>query len=99
MSGEAALATALTASLAAAPEPPPNQKQALKRAEHALLRNARKASTAFGCSFAHMSSHTLAIGLGAIAHATARRYATDRRFAFGTWKIEPGSRDGQPCCG
>jgi cation diffusion facilitator family transporter len=35
-----------------------------------------------------MSSHTLAIGLSAFAYAAARRYATDRRFAFGTWKIE-----------
>lgn len=36
----------------------------------------------------HMSSHALAIGLTAVAYATARRYAKDRRFAFGTWKIE-----------
>ncbi|HXD42338.1 MAG TPA: CDF family Co(II)/Ni(II) efflux transporter DmeF [Ramlibacter sp.] len=36
----------------------------------------------------HMSSHALAIGLSAVAYATARRYATDPRFAFGTWKIE-----------
>ncbi len=36
----------------------------------------------------HMSSHALAIGLSAFAYATARRYASDRRFAFGTWKIE-----------
>jgi cation diffusion facilitator family transporter len=36
----------------------------------------------------HMSSHAIAIGLSAIAYATARRYATDRRFAFGTWKVE-----------
>ena len=36
----------------------------------------------------HMSSHALAIGLSAFAYATARRYATDVRFAFGTWKIE-----------
>ncbi len=36
----------------------------------------------------HMSSHALAIGLSAFAYATARRYATDPRFAFGTWKIE-----------
>jgi cation diffusion facilitator family transporter len=35
-----------------------------------------------------MSSHALAIGLSAFAYAAARRYATDRRFAFGTWKIE-----------
>ncbi len=36
----------------------------------------------------HMSSHTVAIGLSALAYATARRYAQDPRFAFGTWKIE-----------
>ena len=36
----------------------------------------------------HMSSHALAIGLSAFAYTAARRYATDPRFAFGTWKIE-----------
>lgn len=36
----------------------------------------------------HMSSHALAIGLSALAYAAARRYAHDRRFAFGAWKIE-----------
>ena len=36
----------------------------------------------------HMSSHAVAIGLSAMAYATARRYAKDARFAFGTWKIE-----------
>jgi cation diffusion facilitator family transporter len=36
----------------------------------------------------HMSSHALAIGLSAFAYTAARRYATDARFAFGTWKIE-----------
>jgi cation diffusion facilitator family transporter len=36
----------------------------------------------------HMSSHALAIGLSAMAYAAARRYASDPRFAFGTWKIE-----------
>jgi cation diffusion facilitator family transporter len=36
----------------------------------------------------HMSSHAIAIGLSAIAYATARRYAKDPRFAFGTWKVE-----------
>jgi len=36
----------------------------------------------------HMSSHALAIGLSAFAYAAARRYAADRRFAFGTWKVE-----------
>ena len=36
----------------------------------------------------HMGSHALAIGLTALAYATARRYAHDPRFAFGTWKVE-----------
>lgn len=36
----------------------------------------------------HMSSHAVALGLSALAYATARRYAKDPRFAFGTWKIE-----------
>lgn len=36
----------------------------------------------------HMSSHALAMGLSVMAYALARRYASDRRFAFGTWKIE-----------
>jgi cation diffusion facilitator family transporter len=36
----------------------------------------------------HMSSHAVAIGLSAVAYATARRYASDPRFAFGTWKVE-----------
>lgn len=36
----------------------------------------------------HMSSHALAIGLSAVAYATARRYAKDKCFAFGTWKVE-----------
>jgi len=36
----------------------------------------------------HMSSHAVAIGLSAFAYATARRYSSDPRFAFGTWKIE-----------
>lgn len=36
----------------------------------------------------HMSSHTLALGLSLMAYAAARRYAKDRRFSFGTWKIE-----------
>ncbi len=36
----------------------------------------------------HMSSHALALGLSLLAYAAARRYAGDRRFAFGTWKIE-----------
>jgi cation diffusion facilitator family transporter len=36
----------------------------------------------------HMSSHALAIGLSALAYSSARKYAKDGRFAFGTWKIE-----------
>jgi cation diffusion facilitator family transporter len=36
----------------------------------------------------HMSSHAFAIGLSAFAYGAARRYSTDPRFAFGTWKIE-----------
>ncbi|GAB7533383.1 CDF family Co(II)/Ni(II) efflux transporter DmeF [Pseudomonas sp. 3A(2025)] len=36
----------------------------------------------------HMSSHTLALGLSLFAYAAARRLADDRRFTFGTWKIE-----------
>ncbi len=36
----------------------------------------------------HMGSHALAIGLTALAYATARRYAQDPRFAFGSWKVE-----------
>jgi cation diffusion facilitator family transporter len=36
----------------------------------------------------HMSSHAFAIGLSAFAYVAARRYASDSRFAFGTWKIE-----------
>lgn len=36
----------------------------------------------------HMSSHALALGLSAFAYAAARRFSQDRRFAFGTWKIE-----------
>lgn len=36
----------------------------------------------------HMSSHALALGLSLAAYGLARRLAGDRRFAFGTWKIE-----------
>lgn len=36
----------------------------------------------------HMSSHALALGLAVVAYAVARRHASDRRFAFGTWKVE-----------
>ena len=36
----------------------------------------------------HMSSHALAIGLSVVAYVTVRRYSSDPRFTFGTWKIE-----------
>lgn len=36
----------------------------------------------------HMSSHAFALGLSVLAYAAARRYAHDKRFNFGTWKIE-----------
>jgi cation diffusion facilitator family transporter len=36
----------------------------------------------------HMSSHALALGLSVLAYSAARRLAHDKRFAFGTWKIE-----------
>lgn len=36
----------------------------------------------------HMSSHAFAVGLSVFAYAAARRYAADRRFTFGAWKIE-----------
>lgn len=36
----------------------------------------------------HMATHAVALGLTGLAYLLARRYATDPRFAFGTWKIE-----------
>ena len=36
----------------------------------------------------HMSSHALALGLSAFAYSFARRRASHRHFAFGTWKVE-----------
>ena len=36
----------------------------------------------------HMSSHMLALGLAYFAYRSARHYAHDARFSFGTWKIE-----------
>lgn len=36
----------------------------------------------------HMSSHALALGLSVGAYAAARKFAADRRFTFGTWKME-----------
>jgi cation diffusion facilitator family transporter len=36
----------------------------------------------------HMSTHAAALGISWLAFVVARRYAMDRRFAFGTWKVE-----------
>lgn len=36
----------------------------------------------------HMATHVAALGMAAVAYAVARRRAADRRFAFGTWKVE-----------
>ena len=36
----------------------------------------------------HMSTHAAALGISWIAFVLARRHTTDRRFTFGTWKIE-----------
>ena len=36
----------------------------------------------------HMGSHAVAIGLSTFAYTSARKLATDPRFAFGSWKIE-----------
>jgi cation diffusion facilitator family transporter len=36
----------------------------------------------------HMSSHALALGLSVAVYAYARKHAADRRFTFGTWKVE-----------
>jgi cation diffusion facilitator family transporter len=36
----------------------------------------------------HMASHAVAIGMSAFAYAAARWHVDDRRYAFGTWKIE-----------
>ena len=36
----------------------------------------------------HMSSHAVAMGLSVLAYVLARRFSSDGRFAFGTWKIE-----------
>jgi cation diffusion facilitator family transporter len=36
----------------------------------------------------HMSSHSLALGLSAFAYSFARKHAANRRYAFGTWKVE-----------
>ena len=36
----------------------------------------------------HMGTHAFALGVSLIAYITARKYAKDHRFTFGTWKIE-----------
>jgi cation diffusion facilitator family transporter len=36
----------------------------------------------------HMSTHAAALGISWLAFVLARRYAFDRHFVFGTWKIE-----------
>jgi cation diffusion facilitator family transporter len=36
----------------------------------------------------HLSTHATALGISLIAYILARKYADDKRFAFGTWKIE-----------
>jgi cation diffusion facilitator family transporter len=36
----------------------------------------------------HMATHVAAMGIAAAAYFFARRFASDTRFAFGTWKIE-----------
>lgn len=36
----------------------------------------------------HMGTHAAALGLTAAAYLAARKYASDERFSFGTWKIE-----------
>ncbi|HNY49191.1 MAG TPA: CDF family Co(II)/Ni(II) efflux transporter DmeF [Smithella sp.] len=36
----------------------------------------------------HMGTHAFALGISLIAYIMARKYAKDRSFTFGTWKIE-----------
>src|SRR6202163_2037154 len=36
----------------------------------------------------HMATHVVALSIAGLAYLLARRWATDERFAFGTWKIE-----------
>lgn len=36
----------------------------------------------------HMSTHATALSISLIAYILARKHANDKRFAFGTWKIE-----------
>src|SRR5471032_1428882 len=36
----------------------------------------------------HMATHVVALSIAGLTYLLARRWATDERFAFGTWKIE-----------
>ena len=36
----------------------------------------------------HMGTHVAALGIAAVSYRLARRWSSDSRFAFGTWKIE-----------
>jgi cation diffusion facilitator family transporter len=36
----------------------------------------------------HMATHVVALSIAGFAYVLARRWSTDTRFAFGTWKIE-----------
>jgi cation diffusion facilitator family transporter len=36
----------------------------------------------------HMATHVVALSIAGIAYLLARRWSTDERFTFGTWKIE-----------
>jgi cation diffusion facilitator family transporter len=36
----------------------------------------------------HMSTHATALSISLIAYILARKHANDKKFAFGTWKIE-----------
>jgi cation diffusion facilitator family transporter len=36
----------------------------------------------------HMATHVVALSIAGVAYLLARRWASDKRFAFGTWKIE-----------
>jgi cation diffusion facilitator family transporter len=36
----------------------------------------------------HMSTHATALGISFVAYIMARKHANDKRYAFGTWKIE-----------
>src|SRR5258706_14632582 len=45
-------------------------------------------STALTADGWHMATHVVALSIAGIAYFLARRWSKDRRFAFGTWKIE-----------